>query len=138
MRGAMGVNYDLMRQWLYMQAMNYAVTAVKSSVKRWMYPKEKYEEWKHTGWINIQRECLEYALAHWKTQSWHGSFSGHNRFEIGLDVQMGPPGVTAKYRDMEVTIPMAQVKSFIREMLAWQPEYKQITMFELLADEASK
>lgn len=125
---------DLLRKWLYMKAMEYAIDMMAREYRRYLYPMDKFHEWKWED--EIDRKILLYALDHWTTPTYQGSNSGHSRYSIGLDASINGKGVTATYKDLEASITWPQVKTFVRQMLDYEPEDKQITMFELLSQEA--
>lgn len=128
---------DLMRHWLWMQTMEYAVRTLKWKYKNRLYPDSKYHENKHIPWQQQQTNIFTHILEHWESPEYSGLGCGDDRYSVGQHVHMDASGVVGKYKDMEVTITWPEVKAFIRKML--EPEEdKQLTLFELLAKEAMK
>lgn len=127
---------ELMRHWLWMQTMEYALQTVKDRGKGILYPMSKYDEWKHIGWRTIQRDIFNYVLDNWETPTFSGSYSGHSHYDIGKDLTANGTGVTGEYKDMVVIIKWPEVQRFIKKMLT--PEDKQLDLFELLAEEARR
>ncbi|WFF73985.1 hypothetical protein [Proteiniclasticum sp. QWL-01] len=129
---------DLTNKWLWMQTMNYALDVIKSLHQRTLYPLDTYHEWKHVDYDDQLRNVFEYALTNWETVTYQGKSSKQDRYSMGYDLTANGKGVSGTYRDYEVQISWGQVQKFIRDMLDWQPEDSQVTMFEFLSTEAEK
>ena len=130
------MNDKLMRQYLWMDAMNSAVNMAIRHAKPHVYPDEDFHEWKLIDFEIWQRTCLEYALEHWYRPIYTGSFSGHDKFSVGWRIEMDSKGVTNKYKDIEILITWDRVKRFIQDLIDWHPDDAQLTMFEFLTQEA--
>lgn len=128
---------DLMRQWLWMQAMEYALGIVIERPKQKLYPGDKFHEWKHIGFTTMRDNCFKVALETLgKDVAPQGTYSGHSHNYIGLDIEADHNGVTSKYKDTTVTIKWPEVRKFIEKLLT--PEDRQLDLFEILAREAQK
>lgn len=129
---------ELMKHWLWMQTMEYALNTLKRKVQPRLYPKETYSEWKNLGWQEMQRVIFTYILEYWETPEHEGLYNGNGTiFETGCDLTAQHSGITGKYKQMEVTISWSEVRQFIKKMLAGEPD-KQLNLFELLAKEAMR
>ena len=129
---------DLIRKWLWMQGMNYALEQVKWHVKPYLYPMEKENEWRYEEWETMQKNIFTYALEHWPSFSFSGRHSGHSKYDIGWDVSISSGMVTSTYKNMTVEIKWPEVKRFIQKMLKPDMEDRQMDLIELLAMEVTK
>lgn len=127
---------ELMRHWLWMQTMEYALSAVKSATKAHLYPIEKYHENKHIDWQTQQKNIFQYVLDNWNTTVNSGMYASHGRFNTGHHLEASPEGVKGEYKDMVVFIKWPEVRRFIQMMLSEAVKDKQLDLFELLAQEA--
>jgi len=87
-------------------------------------------------WEEMQGKIFQYALDHWETYEFKGECSGHDRYSVGHNLYMDRTKVTGKYEFYEVVIEWPEVKRFIKKMLNPDIEGRQITLFELLIEEA--
>ena len=85
---------DLIRKWLWMQTMEFALEQVKWSVKPYLYPMEKENEWRYEEWETMQKNIFTYALEHWPDITYSGKSSSHSRYDIGYDLSADSKGVT--------------------------------------------
>lgn len=129
---------DLMKHWLWMQTMEYAVRTLKWKYKNRLYPESKYHENKRIPWQQQQADIFAFILEHWETPEYQGIGCGDDRYSIGQHLYLDSSGVVGKYKDMEIVLKWSEVKDFIRKMLKGEPEGKQLNLFELLAKEALK
>ena len=130
-------NSELTRHWLWMQAMNKAISIATERPKQKLYPSDKYHEWKHIHFETVQENCLRLALETLgKDVPQQGSCSGHGHLFMGYDVEADHTGVRAKYKEMEVTVSWPEVRKFIEKLL--EPEDRQLDLFEILVREAMK
>lgn len=127
---------DLMRKYLWMDAMKSAVDMARRRAAAILYPHDDFHEWKHIDFDLRQHICLEYALDHWYHPIASGEHAGYSKYFMGWHIDMDAKGVTSEYKDIEIFISWDRVKKFIRDLLDWEPDDKQLTMFELLAQEA--
>jgi hypothetical protein len=127
---------DLMRYWLWMQAMEYALNALKGKAKAKLYPMSEYDMWKYTGWQELQHNMFRHVLDNWETPSYQGGMSGHSHYDTGYDITLNGAGVISEYKDMTVTIKWPEIKKFIQELLTPSINIKQLDLFEILAQEA--
>jgi len=125
-----------MRKWLWMQVMEYALSTLKWNFKGYLYSEANYDEWRDTGWEEMQGKIFRYALDHWETYEFKGKCSGHDRYSVGHNLYLDRTKVTGKYEFYEVVIEWPEVKRFIKKMLSPDIEGRQMTLFELLMEEA--
>lgn len=126
---------DLIRKWLWMQTMNYALEQLKREVQWFLYPKDKYHEWKWISWEDMQKILFTYILDNWPISiSCRGSGSGHSRYDIGYDLSADSKGVTGEYKNMTVEIKWPEVRRFIQKMLSPDMEDRQMNLLDLLAE----
>ena len=131
---------DLIKQWLWMKAAAQALTHIEHAVRNLATPSEhdrRFEPFETTC-----RRSYEYALNHWEETVKHiseysGSSAGNGRFFLGHDVTTQKNKTTAKYRDIEVTVTMTEIRRLIEYMLkAPEMEERQMTMFDMLVEQA--
>lgn len=123
---------ELIRKWVWMETMNYALDVVRKAHQRAVYP--EYD--RDVPYETFLKNIFSYALENWKTISPQGGCSGHDRFSIGYWFNADSKGVSGEYKSVEVKITWAVVKSFISKMLEPSMEDRQIDLLELLAKEA--
>ena len=129
------MNHDtLIRQWLWMQAMEFALEDVARQSKTVLFPNKDFHEWKFLGFDKIREQCFRHALDNWETPEYHGHGASQLHFSTGCDIDLTNTKVTAEYRHVIVTIKWPEVKRFIQKLL--EPQYKQLTLLEMLAEQA--
>jgi len=127
---------ELMEKWLWMEAIQYALSKFQYKYKEQLYPTRHYNEWQHLGWTEVRKNIFQYALNHWETPEFQGDRSRHDRFSIGYDLTITSTGVIGTYKTYEIEILWPEVKKFIQKMLSPEIEGRQMTLFELLMEEA--
>jgi len=131
---------DLIKQWLWMQAAAFALQDINNHCSHFATPQE--DDRRKQPWSETCRKSYEYALEHWefvlsRASTCCGASSGHGRYDLGFDVTMQGKKATAKYRNVEVTVTMAEIKRLIERMLkAPEMEERQMTMFDMLVEQA--
>lgn len=128
---------ELIRKWLWMQTMDFALEQLKWHIKPILYPREKEQEWRFEGWEKMQKNIFTYILDNWPDITYSGKSSSHSRYDTGYDLTAKPSGVTGEYKSMTIEIKWPEVKRFIRKMLSPDMEDRQIDLIELLAKEVN-
>ncbi|MDD4096535.1 MAG: hypothetical protein PHP22_09880 [Oscillospiraceae bacterium] len=125
---------ELIRKWVWMETMNYALDIIRRAHQRSIYP--DYESYRDVPCEIFLKNIFSYALKNWKSISPQGGCSGHDRFSIGYWFSADSKGVSGEYKSVEIKITWATVKSFIAKMLEESIDDRQIDLLELLAKEA--
>lgn len=125
---------DLIRKWLWMQTMNYALEQLKWHIKPILYPRETENEWRFVGRDKMQKNIFTYILNNWPDITYSGVASSHSRYDTGYDLTAKPSGVTGEYKSMTIEIKWPEVKRFIQKMLSPDMEDSQMNLLDLLAE----
>ena len=126
---------ELLKKWLYMDTMNYAIETLVSRARTKIYKPKDYNDYKFEDWVEIQGKIFAYILENWETPSRQGMGSGHDRYSIGYNRTIEGKDVVGKYKDIEVVITWAEVKRFISKVLEKPDvEERQMDLLELLAE----
>lgn len=125
---------DLIRKWLWMQTMEFALEKLKWHVKPSLYPMETENEWRFEGWDKMQKNIFTYVLDNWPDITYSGKSSSHSRYNTGYDLTARPSGVTGEYKNIIIEIKWPEVKRFIKKMLEPDLEDRQANLLDLLAE----
>ena len=125
---------DLIRKWLWMQTMEFALEQLKWHVKPSLYPMETENEWRFEGWGKMQKNIFTYILDDWPDITYSGKASSHSRYNTGYDLTARPSGVTGEYKNIIIEIKWPEVKRFIKKMLEHDMEDRQTNLLDLLAE----
>jgi hypothetical protein len=125
---------DLIRKWLWMQTMNYALETLKWHIKPDLYPMETENEWRFEDWDKMQKNIFNYILDNWPDITYSGKSSSHSRYDTGYDLTANNSSVTGEYKNMTIEIKWPEVKRFIQKMLSPDMEDRQMDLIELLAE----
>ena len=126
---------DLIRKWVWMETMNYALGIIRNENQRFVYP--DYDSSRGVPYDEFLKNIFTHALENWPTISAQGSCSGHNRLSIGYWFDADSKGAFGKYKDTSVEISWTVVKNFIKKMIGEAVKDRQIDLLELLAEAAN-
>lgn len=126
---------ELIRKWLWMETMNFALTKIYETHRRLVFP-NGYDDFRHLETNEVYRQVFAYALENFEKPGWGGCGSEHNHYAIGCDFCAMASGAKGRYRHMEILIKWPEAERFMRGMLEDRMEDRQIDLLELLAKEA--
>ena len=131
-------NEALIRKWLYMETMNFALGIVRGHYQHSVY--KDSESSRFVPFEEFMKNILTYAVENWNVaeiNSYTGRASSHGRYSIGCWIISDTKGLSSKYEGIEIFISWMQVNAFIKKMLIPVEKDRQINLLELLAQEAT-